>query len=79
MPKNPLPGGVRGGFEKYKISYYQQYMKRNEFLIKLARYFLYLLMASIVFALGNKVVTTVDCSSCPGKGKCNGKTDCSKY
>ena len=54
-------------------------MNRNDFLIKLARYFLYLLMASIVFALGNKVVTTGDCSGCPGKGICTGKTDCNKY
>jgi len=36
-------------------------------------------MAAIVFLLGNKVVSTNNCNICPGKGICNGKTDCNKY
>jgi len=33
----------------------------------------------MVFALGNKIVSAKSCSECPGKGICNGKTDCDKY
>jgi hypothetical protein len=54
-------------------------MDRIDFLRKLIRYILILLIGVIVFALGNKVVTGKDCSVCPGKGICNGETDCSKY
>ena len=54
-------------------------MTRNEFLKKLGRYILLLLMAVIVLALGSKVITANDCSTCAGKGICNGKTDCNKY
>ena len=54
-------------------------MSRGDFFSKLTRYFLLFLLALIVFALGNKVVTGKDCSGCPGKGICNGETDCDKY
>jgi len=54
-------------------------MNRIDFFRKLIRYILLLLMGVIVMALGNKVVTGKDCSECPGKGVCNGETDCNKY
>lgn len=54
-------------------------MKREEFLKKLIRYGLFALLTLIVFALGSRVVTGTDCNSCPGKGICNGKTDCNSY
>ena len=54
-------------------------MTRLDFFRKLIKYLLLLLMAVIVLALGNKVVTATDCSVCPGNGICNGKTDCNKY
>jgi hypothetical protein len=54
-------------------------MNRNEFLRKLIRYMLFLLLGIIAFALGNKVVTGSDCSACPGKGICSGESDCSKF
>jgi len=54
-------------------------MTRNEFLKKLIRAGLFALLALVVFALGNRVVTGKNCSECPGKGICNGKTDCNKY
>jgi hypothetical protein len=54
-------------------------MTRIDFFKKLIRYGLLALLALIVIALGSKVVTGTDCSSCPGKGICNGKTDCDKY
>jgi hypothetical protein len=54
-------------------------MNRQDFLKRLIRYGLLAILSLIVFALGNRVVTGTDCSSCPGKGVCNGKTDCNKY
>jgi hypothetical protein len=54
-------------------------MSRFDFFRKLIRYLLLLLMGIIVIALGNRIVTGKDCSECPGKGICNGKTDCDKY
>jgi hypothetical protein len=54
-------------------------MIRSDFFRKLIRYFLLLLMAIIVIALGNKVVTEKNCSGCPGYDNCNGKSDCGKY
>jgi hypothetical protein len=54
-------------------------MNRYDFLIRLIRYGLLVLLTIIVFALGNRVVTGKDCSVCPGNGVCNGKTDCNKY
>jgi hypothetical protein len=54
-------------------------MTRIELLKKLGRYLLLMLIAMIVIALGNKVISGKDCSVCPGKGICNGKTDCNKF
>lgn len=54
-------------------------MTKNDFVKKLVRIGLLAALALIVMALGNKVVTTRACSQCPGKGVCNGETDCSKY
>jgi len=54
-------------------------MTRADFFKKLVRYSLFVLLGLIVLALGKRVVTGKDCSSCPGKGICNGKTDCNKY
>lgn len=52
---------------------------RNELIKKLGRYALLMLMALIVLLLGNKVVSGNACTACPGKGICNGKSDCGKY
>lgn len=54
-------------------------MKRVNFLKTLIRYMLLTVLALIVFALGNKIVSGRSCSGCPGNGICNGKTDCSKF
>ena len=54
-------------------------MTRNELLKKLGRYLLLMLIAVIVISLGKKVISGNDCTTCPGKGICNGKTDCNKY
>jgi hypothetical protein len=54
-------------------------MSRGEFFKRLMRYGLLALLTLIVFALGNSVVTGKDCSACPGKGVCNGESDCNKY
>jgi hypothetical protein len=54
-------------------------MTRNELLKKLGRYILLILIAVIAISLGRKVSGQNDCTVCPGKGICNGKTDCNKY
>jgi vancomycin permeability regulator SanA len=54
-------------------------MRRDIFIRRLMRYALLLIMAVLVMILGRKVVIGQDCSACPGKGICNGKTDCNKY
>jgi hypothetical protein len=54
-------------------------MTRQESIKKLGRYILLMLMTLIVLLLGNRVVTGSACNSCPGKGVCNGETDCNKY
>jgi len=54
-------------------------MNRNDFLKKVIRYILLMLIGIIVVSLGSRVVTGKDCSSCPGNGICKGKTDCNKY
>jgi len=65
--------------ERLKSKDKKQHMNRADFLKKLARYMLLLLMAIVVLALGNKIVTAKDCSGCPGNGVCKGNTDCNKY
>jgi hypothetical protein len=57
----------------------ETFMSRIDFFKKLIRYGLLALLTLIVFALGSRVVTGSDCSSCPGNGVCNGKSDCNKY
>lgn len=54
-------------------------MSRNDFFKKLGRYILLMLIALIVISLGKRITGGNDCSACPGKGICNGKTDCNKY
>jgi hypothetical protein len=54
-------------------------MNRNEFVKKVVRYLLFGLLAGIALLTGSRIVTGSDCSSCPGKGICQGETDCSIY
>ena len=54
-------------------------LTRTEFLHKLGRGLLAALLAMIALMLGSRVVKGSDCSTCPGKGICNGESDCTKY
>jgi hypothetical protein len=54
-------------------------MERNDFIRKIIQYLLFGILAGIAIFLGSKAVSGTDCSSCPGKGICNGEIDCSKY
>jgi hypothetical protein len=54
-------------------------MSRNELIKKLGRYILLMLIAVIAISLGKKITGGNECSSCPSKGICKGKTDCKKY
>jgi hypothetical protein len=54
-------------------------MKRNEFIRKAIQYILFGILTAIAIVLGSKAVSGTNCSSCPGKGICDGEIDCSKY
>lgn len=54
-------------------------MSRSDFFKKLGKYILLMLIAMIVISLGKKIAGANDCSTCAGKGICNGRTDCNKY
>jgi len=54
-------------------------LTRPEFLKKLIRGLLVAFLAFLALSLGSKTVSGKDCTGCPGKGKCNGETDCSNY
>lgn len=54
-------------------------MTRPDFLKKLARSLLIAFLAFLALSLGSKTVRGSDCSSCRGKGVCNGDIDCAKY
>jgi hypothetical protein len=53
--------------------------KRKDFISKLIQAGLLGLLLLITFLLGSKVISGIDCSTCPGNGICKGETDCSKY
>jgi hypothetical protein len=71
------PKVTQSSTEKFNANNYL--MTRLELIKKLGRYLLLMLMTLIVLMLGNRVVADSDCSSCPGRGICNGKTDCNNY
>ena len=54
-------------------------ISRADFAKKVIRAALLLLIATVVLILGGKVVTGKDCYECPGKGICNGESDCDLY
>lgn len=54
-------------------------MDRSEFLSKLGRYILLLLLVAAATAMGRKAVSGPSCSGCPGKGICNGNSDCQSF
>ena len=54
-------------------------MRRIDFFKKLIRYILLMMLAVIAIVLGNRIVTSNNCSACPGKGICKGEKDCSKF
>jgi hypothetical protein len=54
-------------------------MNRTEFIRKLFRYLLFLLLAAIAAVAGSRSTLASDCSSCPGKGLCKDENDCSRY
>jgi hypothetical protein len=55
------------------------FMTRQELIKKLGHYLLLMVLALIVLLLGKRVITGSECTTCPGNGVCNGKTDCNQY
>jgi hypothetical protein len=53
-------------------------MERNVFIKRVIQVGLFALLALMVFALKNRIVTGGDCSSCPDIGSCPGKNECSR-
>lgn len=52
-------------------------ISRDDFLKKVIRLCLVVLMSFLAFFLGSRVVTGKACTGCPGKGICNGgESDC---
>jgi hypothetical protein len=54
-------------------------MNRSDFLRKLMRLMLFLMLGIIALALSKRIVYSSDCSTCPGKGICKGEIDCSNF
>jgi hypothetical protein len=54
-------------------------MNRTEFARKAISLILLALLAGVTILLGKRSATGYDCSLCPGKGICKGKSDCSTY
>ena len=52
---------------------------RKNFITKLIQAGLLGILLLITFLLGSRAVSGKECSACPGKGVCNGDTDCSNY
>ena len=51
---------------------------RIDFLKKIIRLGLLSLLALIVLALGNRIVSAKNCSKCPISGSCTNEEDCSE-
>ncbi len=54
-------------------------MDRTEFIRKVFRIIMFAMLAVIAAMLGKRTVTGSNCSTCSGRGICNGNTDCEKY
>lgn len=54
-------------------------MTRNEFINRFMRYLLFMLLGAVAIIAGSRVTGRADCSSCPGKNICTGKSDCATY
>ncbi len=65
------------GKNNFKINPMQ--IDRKSFIVKSVQAGLLGLLAFVAYFLGNRVVATKDCSTCPGNGICRGRIDCSKY
>ena len=56
----------------------QSTMNRNDFLRKVIRAGLLMLLAFIAYALKSRIVTDPACTSCPEQGGCVGRQQCIK-
>ena len=54
-------------------------MNRKKFIDTFLRAALLAGLAFLLFSLGRKASAANNCSSCPGKGICNGQSDCSLF
>lgn len=57
----------------------KEYMNRDQFIKRLFRYLLLIVLAVIAMITGSRVTMASDCSSCAGKGICRGESDCSRF
>jgi len=51
---------------------------RTGFIKSIVRAGLWLMLALIVLAVGNRVVSASGCSGCPAKSSCSGKNSCDR-
>lgn len=54
-------------------------IRRDEFIKKVIQASLLALLALGAIILGGKAVNSGNCSACPGKGLCNGESDCAIF
>lgn len=54
-------------------------LSRKNFILRLIRAGLAIILLVIAYFLAGKTVAGKDCSVCPGYGVCKGETDCDKY
>lgn len=52
---------------------------RKDFISKLIRAGLAMILMALAYFLGNKAVDGNGCFGCPGYGSCNGAADCNIY
>ncbi|MDX2442598.1 MAG: hypothetical protein QNK30_02250 [Bacteroidales bacterium] len=51
-------------------------MERRDFILKLSRWGLALMLACLTLLLGKKIVLKKECSSCPDYASCPGVSSC---
>jgi hypothetical protein len=54
-------------------------MERAVFIKKLLRFALLLVISAMAVVLGSRASAESNCNTCPGKGICNGESDCLSY
>jgi hypothetical protein len=77
-PRGTEPGPKALTDKGASVAQNPEQMSRDNFIKRIIRLGLLVLLAVISVVLSGRI-TFDKCSGCPGKGRCNGETDCNKY